>query len=71
MVDSEWIEVEGQGKVWKKTPLLGVNYAEVIPVLVRSIQEQQSIIESKKEEIKQQKKLLESVMQRLTKMEKR
>ncbi|MBK8600835.1 MAG: tail fiber domain-containing protein [Flavobacterium sp.] len=71
VVDSEWIEVEGQGKVWKKTPLLGVNYAEVIPVLVRSIQEQQSIIESQKKEIEQQKKLLESVMQRLTKMEQR
>ena len=71
VVDSEWIEVEGQGKVWKKTPLLGVNYAEVIPVLVRSIQEQQTIIDSQKKEIEQQKKLLESVLQRLTKMEQR
>ena len=71
VVDSEWIEVEGQGKVWKKTPLLGVNYAEVIPVLVRSIQEQQTIIDSQKKEIAQQKKLLESVLQRLTKMEQR
>lgn len=71
VVDSEWIEVEGQGKVWKKAPLLGVSYAEVIPVLVRSIQEQQTIIDSQKKEIEQQKKLLESVMQRLTKMEQR
>jgi hypothetical protein len=71
VVDSEWIEVEGQGKVWKKTPLLGVNYAEVIPVLVRSIQEQQTIIDSQKKEIEQQKKLFESVLQRLTKMEQR
>ncbi|NHM06676.1 hypothetical protein G4D82_05545 [Flavobacterium sp. CYK-4] len=71
VVDSEWIEVEGQGKVWKKTPLLGVNYAEVIPVLVQSIQEQQAIIEAQKKEIEQQKNLLESVLQRLTELERK
>lgn len=70
VVDSEWTEEEGKGRVWKKTPLLGVNYAEVIPVLVQSIQEQQAIIEAQKKEIEQQKSLLETVLQRLTELEK-
>lgn len=68
VIDSEWME-EGQGKVWKKTPLLGVNYAEVIPVLVKSIQEQQYIIEAQKKQIEEQKATLESVLQRLALLE--
>ncbi len=69
VVDSEWME-DGKNKVWKKTPLLGVNYAEIIPVLVQSIQEQQVIIEAQKKEIEYQKTTLEIILKRLTVLEK-
>lgn len=72
VVDSQWVGgEEGTPKTWQKAPLLGVNYAEVLPVLVKSIQEQQSIIEKQQKEIEQQKVLLESVLQRLEQLEKK
>lgn len=72
VVDSQWVGgEEGTSKTWQKAPLLGVNYAEVLPVLVKSIQEQQSIIEKQQKEIEQQKVLLESVLQRLEQLEKK
>ncbi len=72
VVDSQWVGgEEGTPKTWQKAPLLGVNYAEVLPVLVKSIQEQQTIIEKQQKEIEQQKVLLESVLQRLEQLEKK
>ncbi|MFN8324849.1 MAG: tail fiber domain-containing protein [Flavobacteriaceae bacterium] len=71
VVDSQWVGEDGSTKSWQKAPLLGVNYAEVIPVLVKSIQEQQVIIEKQNKELKQQKALLESVLQRLEQLEKK
>lgn len=70
VVDSEWVEEEGQGKVWRKAPLLGVNYVEIVPVLVQSIQEQQTIIDAQRKEIENQKAILEQVLQRLKNLEK-
>ncbi len=71
VVDSQWVGEDGSTKSWQKAPLLGVNYAEVIPVLVKSIQEQQAIIEKQNKELEQQKALLESVLQRLEQLEKK
>lgn len=51
VVDHEWIEVpDTTEKVWEKTERLGMKYAEIIPVLVKAMQEQQVIIEEQKEE---------------------
>ncbi|RXR20202.1 tail fiber domain-containing protein [Flavobacterium stagni] len=63
VVDSQWSNAsEGAPRVWEKAPLLGVNYAEVIPVLVKSIQEQQALINKQNE-------LLQLLQQRIEQLE--
>jgi hypothetical protein len=52
VVDHDWKEVpESQEKTWEKTEKLGMKYAEIIPVLVKAVQEQQVIIEELKAKI--------------------
>lgn len=52
VVDHDWKEVpESQEKNWEKTEKLGMKYAEIIPVLVKAVQEQQVIIEEMKARI--------------------
>ncbi|MCZ8197918.1 MAG: tail fiber domain-containing protein [Flavobacterium sp.] len=52
VVDYDWKEIpESQEKTWEKTEKLGMKYAEIIPVLVKAIQEQQVIIEELKTKI--------------------
>ena len=52
VVDHDWKEVpESQEKTWEKTEKLGMKYAEIIPVLVKAVQEQQAIIEVLKAKI--------------------
>jgi len=49
VVDHEWKETsEGNQKEWQPTDKLGVNYAEITPVLVKAIQEQQQVIDELK-----------------------
>jgi len=51
VVDHEWAENPETGLMeWVQTDRMGVNYAEIIPVLVRAIQEQQQMIEQLQEE---------------------
>ncbi|MEZ4839367.1 tail fiber domain-containing protein [Flavobacterium sp.] len=52
VVDKEWKSIDENGnKEWVSTERLGVNYAEIIPVLVKAIQEQQVQIEELKNKI--------------------
>lgn len=52
VVDHDWKEIpESQEKTWEKTEKLGMKYAEIIPVLVKAVQEQQVIIEELKAKI--------------------
>lgn len=52
VVDHDWKEIpESQEKTWGKTEKLGMKYAEIIPVLVKAVQEQQVIIEELKAKI--------------------
>lgn len=52
VVDHDWKEVpESQEKTWEETEKLGMKYAEIIPVLVKAVQEQQVIIEELKAKI--------------------
>lgn len=74
IVDSDWVELpEGQGRVWQKSERLGMKYAEIIPVLVKAVQEQQEVIENQKNEIKTLKQQLEqqqrAILERLEKLE--
>lgn len=47
VVDSDWHEQkEGEAPVWKKSDRLGMKYVEIIPVMVKAMQEQQQTIES-------------------------
>ena len=75
VVDHEWRQ-ENETAVWTAAERLGVNYAEVIPVLVKSIQEQQAIIEQLKQEkdiLKQQlesnSKSIDTILKRIEKLE--
>ena len=45
-------DMEGTPKEWTETELLTVNYSEVIPVLVKAIQEQQQMITKLQERVK-------------------
>lgn len=69
VVDAEWVEEEGKGQIWQKTTRLGVNYSEIIPVLVKSIQEQQEIIKNQNQEIELLKKQQELILKQLEKLE--
>ena len=52
VVDHEWKEIpDSAEKVWEKTDKLGMKYSEIIPVLVKAMQEQQSQIEELKAKI--------------------
>ncbi|HLT52790.1 MAG TPA: tail fiber domain-containing protein, partial [Flavobacteriaceae bacterium] len=52
VVDEEWKSLDENGnKEWVSTERLGVNYSEIIPVLVKAIQEQQEQIEVLKQKI--------------------
>lgn len=67
VVDGDWIDLpEGQGRVWQKASRLGVKYSEIVPVLVKAVQEQQTRIESQKTENDHLKKQLETQAQTLS-----
>jgi hypothetical protein len=52
VVDHEWKEgAESSKREWTTTSTLGVNYAEMTPVLVKAVQEQQQMIEQLQKEI--------------------
>lgn len=62
VVDSQWSNAsEGAPRVWEKAPLLGVNYAEVIPILVKSIQEQQALISAQQAQLLQLQQRIEQL----------
>ena len=70
VVDHEWIEVpDTTEKVWEKTERLGMKYAEIIPVLVKAVQEQQTIIDSQKQLLEEQSKTIIEILERLKKLE--
>ncbi|OAD92640.1 hypothetical protein A7A78_01655 [Aequorivita soesokkakensis] len=48
---NEWKQNSNETKTWEPVDRLGVNYAEIIPVLVKAIQEQQLQIEELKNQI--------------------
>jgi hypothetical protein len=51
VIDHEWAENPATGeKEWVPSERLGVSYSEIIPVLVKAIQEQQEIIEKLQQE---------------------
>lgn len=52
VISNEWKQNKDDTKSWVPTERLGVNYAEIIPVLVKAIQEQQLQIEELKNQIK-------------------
>ncbi|MEZ4858622.1 MAG: tail fiber domain-containing protein [Flavobacteriaceae bacterium] len=53
VVDKEWKSLDNkENKEWVATERLGVNYSEIIPVLVKAIQEQQVQIEALQNQIK-------------------
>lgn len=59
VVDHEWVENPETGKrEWIPTANLGVNYSELIPVLVKAIQEQQAMIEQLQEENRRIRELI-------------
>ncbi|MBA4153597.1 MAG: hypothetical protein C0512_04525 [Flavobacterium sp.] len=71
--DWDW-EVDEQGNRKKVTsPILGVYYSDLIPVLIKATQEQQLVIEKQKEEIDLLKQQLQvqyqSILERLEKIE--
>jgi hypothetical protein len=48
----DWEQKEEGGKwVRKELDLYGINYGELVPVLINSVQEQQKIIEEQKKEL--------------------
>jgi hypothetical protein len=52
VTDHEWREkTDSADREWVPAENLGVNYAEIMPVLVKAIQEQQKMIEQLKVEI--------------------
>ncbi len=54
VVDYEWKEIPDSGhKEWVPAEILGVNYSEITPVLVKAIQEQQQIIEKLQQKIEE------------------
>jgi len=56
VVTHEWREIPETGeREWAAVEHLGINYAEITPVLVKAIQEQQKIIGQLKEEIEKLK----------------
>ncbi|MCK7590252.1 tail fiber domain-containing protein [Subsaxibacter sp. CAU 1640] len=70
VVDKEWKSLDEKGsKDWVSTERLGVNYSEIIPVLVKGIQEQQEIIFSQSKEIEELKNINASILKRLEKLE--
>ncbi len=71
--DWDW-EVDEQGNRKKvASPILGVYYSDLIPVLIKATQEQQLVIEKQKEEIDLLKQQLQvqyqSILERLEKIE--
>jgi len=51
VIDHEWVENEATGEnEWTPTERLGVNYAEIIPVLVKALQEQKEMLEQLQQE---------------------
>jgi uncharacterized coiled-coil protein SlyX len=62
VIDHEWAEEPETGmKKWVQTDRLGVNYVEIIPVLVSAIQEQQQMIEQLQDENRRILQELESM----------
>jgi hypothetical protein len=52
VVDSDWVEHgEGNAPIWQKSEKLGMKYAEIIPVLVKAVQEQQQTIETQSRQL--------------------
>ena len=59
VIDHEWREVpDSDQREWVETEHLGVNYAELIPILTKAIQEQQEMIEALQEEVSELKELI-------------
>jgi hypothetical protein len=57
VVDHEWKEMPDiNNRVWAETENLGINYAELTPVLIKAIQEQQKMIEQLRLEIENLKR---------------
>ncbi|PKP18369.1 MAG: hypothetical protein CVU07_02155, partial [Bacteroidetes bacterium HGW-Bacteroidetes-23] len=71
--DWDWEEDEQGNRKKVASPILGVYYSDLIPVLIKATQEQQLVIEQQKEEINLLKKQLQeqykSIVERLEKIE--
>lgn len=71
--DWDWEEDEQGNRKKVTSPLLGVYYSDLIPVLIKATQEQQVVIEQQQQEIKLLKQQLQeqykSLLERLEKLE--
>ncbi|HRE77636.1 MAG TPA: tail fiber domain-containing protein [Flavobacterium sp.] len=71
--DWDWEEDEQGNRKKVASPILGVYYSDLIPVLIKATQEQQLVIEQQKEEINLLKQQLQeqykSIVERLEKIE--
>ena len=71
--DWDWEEDEQGNRKKVSSPILGVYYSDLIPVLIKATQEQQSVIEHQKEEIEllkiQLKNQYQSLLERIKKIE--
>ncbi|RAR50441.1 tail fiber domain-containing protein [Flavobacterium lacus] len=71
--DWDWEEDEQGNQKKVNSPILGVYYSDLIPVLIKATQEQQLVIEQQKEEINLLKQQLQeqykSIVERLKKIE--
>lgn len=66
IVEDEEVTFDENRKIQRiKSEFLGVSYTEIIPVLVKAIQEQQSIIDYLKSDLASQTKMIESLMSSL------
>ena len=71
--DWDWEEDEQGNRKKAASPILGVYYSDLIPVLIKATQEQQVIIEQQKEEIELLKQHLQEqyqvLLERIKKIE--
>lgn len=67
--DWDWQEDELGNRRKVRTPLLGVYYSDLIPVLIKATQEQQQIIETQKEAINQLQEQHRLLLERIERLE--
>ncbi len=69
--DWDWEEDEQGNRKKVASPILGVYYSDLIPVLIKATQEQQQVIENQNNEIESLKSQLQTVISRIETLEKK